>query len=291
MTRTSPIQNSVKEISVAYSPDTDDAFMVHAMQQGLVETAPYTFTYKSDDIQILNDAALQGTYDVTAISIAAYPWIQKDYLLMPIGASIGDQFGPALIVAPNSTVLTPEELAGKRVAVPGLKTSAYYAARALIGDFEAVPVYFKDIEGKVLSGEVDAGILIHELQLEDLKTNFRRIGDLGSLWHRKFGLPLPLGANAIRRSLGAEAIQEVTAIMKASIEYGLAHRDETLRAALASTGAPVDTSFGDRYISMYVNDHSLGHSDAVMKAMAIMFEAGAAGGMCPPCDLQSSVYA
>jgi 1,4-dihydroxy-6-naphthoate synthase len=284
------VTDTSKKITLAYSPDTDDAFMVHAMQQELVDTSPYTFNYTSDDIQVLNDAAARGVYDVTAISIAAYPAIQSEYLLMPIGASIGDRFGPALITAPASPVTCPEDLAGKRVAVPGLRTSAYFAARALIGNFEAVPVYFKDIEAKVLAGEVDAGILIHELQLENLNTAFRRVSDLGSLWYRKFGLPLPLGANAIRRSLGEDAICRITAIMRESIEYGLAHRAETLSAALKSTGAPVDQDFGDRYISMYVNDHSLGHSDAVLQAMKIMFDAGAVSGMCPPCDLAVSVY-
>jgi 1,4-dihydroxy-6-naphthoate synthase len=278
------------KITVAYSPDTDDAFMVHAMQQKLVDTSPFEFSYTSEDIQVLNEAAFNGTYDVTAISIAAYPSIQEDYLLMPIGASIGDQFGPALITAQSSSIRTPEDLVGKRIAVPGLKTSAFFAARALIGQFEAVPTYFKDIEGLVLSGAVDAGILIHELQLDDLITNFRRIGDLGTLWYQKFQLPLPLGANAIRRSLGPSAIARITEIMRHSIEYGLANRSATLEAALISTGAPVNSKSGDRYISMYVNQHSLAHSAEVLTAMQIMFRAGAASGMCPTCDLSAGTY-
>lgn len=279
-----------QKITLAYSPDTDDAFMAYAMQNNLIDTSPYSFEYTSDDIQILNEAARNGVYDVTAISIAAYPSLQKDYLLMPIGASIGDRFGPALITAPHNGIYTPADLSGKRIAVPGLNTSAFFAARALIGDFEAVPVYFKNIEPMVMSGEVDAGILIHELQLDDLTTPFNRIGDLGSLWFTKFQLPLPLGANAIRRDLGTETINRVTAIMRDSIEYGLKNRAETLQAALTSTGAPVNTTSGDRYISMYVNDHSLAHSDEVKAAIKIMFNAGAASGMCPPCNLEQSIY-
>jgi 1,4-dihydroxy-6-naphthoate synthase len=278
------------KITLAYSPDTDDAFMVHAMQQGLVDTSPFEFSYTSDDIQVLNEAAFVGTYDVTAISIAAYPSIQEDYLLMPIGASIGDKFGPALITAQNSSIRSPGDLVGKKIAVPGLKTSAYFAARALIGQFQAVPTYFKDIEGLVLSGAVDAGILIHELQLDDLVTNFRRIGDLGSLWYEKFQLPLPLGANAIKRNLGPSAIARITEIMRHSIEYGLANRSATLEAALKSTGAPVNSQSGDRYISMYVNRHSLAHSAEVLTAMQIMFRAGEDSGMCPTCDLSTGTY-
>lgn len=279
-----------QKISLAYSPDTDDAFMVYAMQKQLVETGPFEFDYTSDDIQVLNDAALRCLYDVTAISIAAYPSLQNDYFLMPVGASIGDRFGPALITAPDNGINSPADLKGKKIAVPGLKTSAYFAAKALIGDFEAIPVYFKDIEPMVMRGEVDAGILIHELQLDDLKTSFNRIGDLGSLWFNKFQLPLPLGANAIKRSLGTEAIKQITAIMRDSIEFGLKNRIQTLTAALASTGAPVNAVSGDRYISMYVNEHSLAHNEDVKAAMTIMFNSGAASGMCPPCNLEQSIY-
>jgi 1,4-dihydroxy-6-naphthoate synthase len=272
-------------ISIAYSPDTDDAFMVHAMRQGRVDQRGYTFTYTAADIQVLNEAATRGVYDVTAISIAAYPSLADDYLLMPVGASIGDAFGPAIIVRADSPVRSVDDLAGKRIAVPGLQTSAFFAARGLIGAFDAQPMTFTDIGPAVARGDVDAGILIHELQIDCERHGFRRLGDLGSLWAQRFSLPLPLGGNAIRRSLGERAIADVTQIMRESIEVGLATRDETLRSALAASKADLDLALGDRYIDMYVNDRSLRFEADVREAMTRLFAIGAEAGLCKPCDV------
>ena len=272
----------MKTITLAYSPDTDDAFMVRAMQERRVDLRGYEFVYTSADIQELNEAASQQEYDVTAISVAAYPSLADDYLLMPVGASVGDDFGPAVIVRPDAPFQTVQELAGKRIAVPGLRTSAFFAARGLIGPFTAVPLHFMKIGPAVASGEVDAGILIHELQIDCERHGFRKLGDLGKLWSRhQDGLPLPLGANAIRKALGAEAIRDINAIYRESIEVGLATREETLRSALRASKADLDLALGDRYISMYVNDRSLRFERDALEAAARLFRIGADAGLCP----------
>ena len=277
-------------ISIAFSPDTDDAFMVHAMRAGHIDCGPFDFTYTAADIQHLNEQARLGRYDVTAISIAAYPGIADEYLLMPIGASIGDDFGPALIVRQDSALQDATELRGKRIAVPGRQTSAFFAARGLIGDFIDVPMGFLEISGAVARGEVDAGVLIHELQLDCEQRGFRKLGDLGKLWHAAKGLPLPLGANAIRRSLGPEAIHAITQLMRESIDFGLAHRASTLGEALKQSKAHLDLSLGDKYISMYVNERSLAMRPDVREAMAELFSIGAAAGLCPAVDLATALY-
>ncbi len=278
------------KISIAYSPDTDDAFMVHALRSGMLPAPGYEFTFASADIQELNEAATRGVYDVTAISIAAYPSIADDYFMMPIGASIGDEFGPALIVREDSRIQTSADLKGKRVAIPGRQTSAYFAARGLIGAFDAEPLHFLKIGPAVQAGEVDAGILIHELQLDCEQRGFRKIGDLGRLWHDAYGLPLPLGANAIKRSLGPDVIREVTALLRQSIVVGLEHREETLKAALSQSKAELDRAGGDRYIAMYVNDRSLGFKPDVREGIGRLFQLGEASGLCRKVELANAFY-
>jgi len=274
-----------KTITLAFSPDTDDAFMVHAIEAGLVATEPFHFELTSADIQLLNEKARQGVYDITAISMAVFPFIQDQYDLVPVGSSIGDGFGPAIVVANEAYekgLRRPEDLRNRRIAVPGLHTSAYFAARMLIGSFEAVPTLFSDITQKVATGECDGGILIHELQLWSQHPQLTKIGDLGQWWNERFRLPLPLGGNAIRRSLGSETITNVTRILKESIIYGFNHRADTLNAALRRSGAPISSNEGDRYISMYVNDHSLAFAPAVHEGIRLLFKGGAELGLCPP---------
>lgn len=271
---------SPKKITIAYSPDTDDAFMVRAMQDGAVDLRGYEFAFTSADIQELNDAATREVYDVTAISVAAYPDLSDRYLMMPVGASVGDEFGPALIVREGSPLRRPSELVEKRIAVPGLKTSAFFAARGVIGAFTAVPMHFTKIGPAVLAGDVDAGILIHELQLDCESKGFVKLGDLGKLWHAATGLPLPLGANAIRRGLGDAVIKDVNEIMRESVEYGLAHREDTLAKALSMSGAAIDAKLGDRYISMYVNERSLKFAQDARAGVQRLFAVGAEAGLC-----------
>ncbi len=278
-----------QKITLAYSPDTDDAFMVYAIGAGLVDTEEFEFELYKADIQELNEKALSNHFDVTAISIAAYPHIKEDYKIMTVGASIGDEFGPAIVVNDNSELVDVAELATKKIAVPGLMTSAYYAARTLIGDFTPVPMHFLKIPDAVKNGEVDAGILIHEMQINCEEQGFKRLNDLGTLWHSKYALPLPLGTNAIKRSLGEDKINRITKIMRASVEAGLANRSETLALALDSSKADLTIDLGDKYISMYVNHRSLHLQDDVREAMQILYDNGAKAGLCEPVSVKENV--
>lgn len=270
-----------KAIKLAYSPDTDDAFMVHAIKEKLVDLRGYQFELTSLDIQQLNRAALASAYDISAISMAAYPAIAHNYYLMPVGSSIGDQFGPAVVVKNASPISSIAMLEGKRIAVPGALTSAFFAARSIFPKFEAIQMSFSDIEGAVAEGTVDAGILIHEPQLLQDHPYLRKIGDLGALWHEKFALPLPLGGNAIKRSLGAEVVQELTQIYRDSIKFAFAHRSETLSKASASAicGLPLDVA--EKYIDQYVNHRSLDIDPDVQQGLDVLFELGWKAGLCP----------
>lgn len=281
--------NSQHRISLAYSPDTDDAFMVHAIKERLIDTRGYEFDLHSADIQELNQAASSEKYDITAISVGAYPNMADKYAMLPIGASIGDRFGPAVIVAPGSPYTVPKDLANKRIAIPGINTSSFLAARILIGDFQAVPTYFKDIAGLVLSGEVDAGILIHELQMAPEAAGLHKLFDLGIEWTARTSLPLPLGANAIRRALGQRHIAAITDIYRQSILWGLAHRRETLASALRHSGAAIDQCQGERYISMYVNDNSLDLAPMVQTAIRSLLDQAGDLGLCPKLAWDSDI--
>jgi 1,4-dihydroxy-6-naphthoate synthase len=275
-----------QKISIAYSPDTDDAFMVLALREKRVDWENFEFTFTVGDIQELNQAARDSVYDITAISVGAYPGIRDQYLMMPVGASIGDEFGPAVVTSPGSS-LQIDDLRGKRVAVPGLNTSAHIAAQALFGPFTAVPMYFMTIRDAVMSGDVDAGILIHELQLNPESAGLRKITDLGRLWHDRFQLPLPLGANAIKRNLGSETIERLSRLYRRSVEVGLENRAETVARAvsLAAAKDSMDEVQGDRYISMYVNHRSLEFQSDVLSGIRTLFDQGAQKGLFEPIDL------
>lgn len=279
-----------KLLSLAYSPDTDDAFMVMALQDKLVPSAlelGYEFSFHVDDIQVLNDAAKSGKYDITAISVAAWPSIADNYALLPIGGSIGDAFGPAVITQKGRNINGIDGLRGLRVAVPGLQTSAYYAAAVLTGgSFEPVPMYFLDIIDAVKSGRVDAGILIHERQLDCEQFGVHKIGDLGAWWHARFDLPLPLGCNAVRRSLGPETIAAVAKIYRESIQVGMQSRSSTLARALERSKAGISASLANRYIDMYVNRDSLDFSPAVAAGTKLMYHEAALLGLCSEASLQ-----
>ena len=276
-------------ITIAYSPDTDDAFMVYAMRQELVDTGSFTFSYTTGDIETLNEAAKLGSYDICAISVAAYPAIRSSYLLMPVGASVGVDFGPAIIVKQNSSVSQYLELQNARIGVPGLSTSAHLAAQHLFGPFEAVPYEFQAIETAVEAGEVDAGILIHERQIA-VRQEFRSLGNLGQLWQENHQRPLPLGTNAIRRSLGLENIKALTEIYTASVKYGLNNRQQVLEAALRESSAPITLKEADRYIEMYVNKYSVAHDDAVLAGMQHLLDAGSTLGLYDQLIVADHIY-
>lgn len=276
-------------ISIAYSPDTDDQFMVLALRDRRVDWQDFEFEFVVDDIQKLNAAARKQIYDITAISIGAYPDLRHDYLLMDVGASIGDRFGPAIVLRPDSDIQDTSGLIGKRVAVPGMNTSAYIASQTLVGPYIPVPMYFMDIRDAVLSGEVDAGVLIHELQMNPESQGLRKLGDLGTLWFERFRLPLPLGANAIRKSLGSDLMGRLSKIYRESIEVGLASRKDSIASAVQSAAAKdmLDSTLGDRYIKMYVNERSLAFQADTLLGIETLFAQGHARGLFEPLDLRS----
>jgi 1,4-dihydroxy-6-naphthoate synthase len=277
-------------ISIAYSPDTDDAFMVLALREKRVDWGNFEFSFTIGDIQELNDAAKQDKYDITAISVSAYPHIQKNYLLMPIGASVGDGFGPAIVIAPNRQV-SLANLRHGRIAVPGLSTTAHIAAQTVLGPFEPVPMHFMDIKHAVLSGSVDAGILIHELQLDPTSEGLHKLADLGQLWHEHFKRPLPLGANAIKRSLGTETISQLSAVYLESIELGLTERAKTIASAVRTAVArdSLNEEKGDKYISMYVNERSLRFDDDVVDGIELIYKNGFKLGFLPQTTVRDNL--
>jgi 1,4-dihydroxy-6-naphthoate synthase len=207
---------------------------------------------------------------------------------MPVGSSIGDRFGPAIVVKKDSNIMDINDLAGARIATPGPLTSAFFAATAVLPNFEPVHYTFTEIDDAVTSGTCDAGILIHEPQLAMESKTLRKLDDLGVLWDRQFGLPLPLGGNAIRRSLGEAVIRQLTQIYLDSIEYALAHREVTLAKASAQAISGLPAESANRYIDQYVNHRSLRLDGDVLKGLDVLFKAGAQAGLCPP--LPQSTY-
>ncbi|MEZ4741890.1 MAG: MqnA/MqnD/SBP family protein [Bdellovibrionota bacterium] len=264
----------MRKITIAYSPDTDDAFMVHAMKAGLIDCKGLNLEFINADIEHLNNEAIKGTYDITAISIAAYPDIANNYKMMAVGASIGDNFGPAVVVNEDSEIQTPNELAGKNVAVPGKHTSAFFAAMDLFGPFNPVFCRFDNIENAVKENKAAAGILIHEPQLTCEIIGLRKIADLGQLWQDKYKLPLPLGANAIKRDLGQELINTLEEVYKNSIEYALANRNIMIEKANQAAITPLPFHMAEQYIEQYVNQRSLELHDDVQAGMLKLFESG-----------------
>jgi len=242
-------------ITLAHSPDADDAFMFYGLACRLVDTGRYEFQHVLADIQTLNEKAREGVYDVTALSAAAYPAAAANYQLLPCGASVGDGYGPVVVSARQ---IGAAELRDCRLAVPGLDTSAYAALRIFL--HPSVPVVmvvpFDRIMECVSSGSADAGLLIHEGQLTFGAAGLHLIVDLGQWWTTETGLPLPLGVNAVRRSFPPEVKRELGWIMRQSIQYSLAHRDDALDYALPFARG-LARSLADCFIGLYVNELSL----------------------------------
>ena len=240
-------------VSLAHSPDSDDAFMFYALAKGKIDSRGLDVTHVLDDIQALNEAAAEGRYDVTAISFHAYPRVRKHYVLTRAGSSIGDGYGPLVV---SKAPLTRDDLDKATVAVPGKLTTAYLALQLYRPGVKTVVVPFDRIPEAVAKGEADAGLLIHEGQLTygDLRLN--RVVDLGEWWKGETGLPLPLGGNAVRRTLDEKTQRDVNAIIRDSVKWALDHRPEALDHAL-SYGRGLDRERGDRFVGMYVNDFTL----------------------------------
>ncbi len=256
------------EIRVAHSPDSDDAFMFCALATGRLDTGDFHFTHTLEDIESLNQKALQGVYEVTAVSIHAYAYIHDRYALLSSGASMGDRYGPILVAREP---LLPEDIRGKSVAVPGLMTSAYLALRLFQPEFQPVVIPFDQIIPAVQKGRAQAGLLIHEGQLTYAREGLHKIVDLGEWWHESTDLPLPLGGNAIRRDLGSAVMTKVARLLKGSIQYALEHRQEALEYALRYA-RDLDSSQADRFVGMYVNARTLDYGEEGRRAVTLFLE-------------------
>jgi 1,4-dihydroxy-6-naphthoate synthase len=273
-----PGSTQVREITVAHSPDSDDAFMFYGLATHKVRTPGLRFTHTLCDIETLNQKAREGVYDVTAISFHAYPYVQDKYALMACGGSVGEAYGP-MIVSPRPFSAT--EIKSKRIAVPGTLTTAYLALQLFAPGIETEVVPFDQIIPQVLEGKYEAGLIIHEGQLTYEKSGLHRVVDLGKWWHKVTGLPLPLGGNAIRRALGPELMTVVTAALKESIQYALDHREEALAYAM-QFARDLDTASADKFVGMYVNDRTLDYGSDGREAVRRLLDMGHKAGIIGP---------
>jgi 1,4-dihydroxy-6-naphthoate synthase len=270
-------------IRVGHSPDPDDAFMFYALANDRLETGDYAFTHELVDIETLNRQAFEARLELTAVSIHAYAFLREKYILCTCGASMGDGYGPMVIARQAMDV---ERLRELTIAVPGKLTSAYLALRLCLDcDFKCVEVPFDEIIPAVVAGRhngrpIEAGLIIHEGQLTYGDQQLQLVVDLGVWWKEQTGLPLPLGANAVRKDLGAETIRDVERLLKASIEFGLNHREEALQYAL-QYGRDLDNRQADKFVGMYVNDWTLDFGPRGRQAVAEFLARGYAAGVLP----------
>jgi 1,4-dihydroxy-6-naphthoate synthase len=265
-------------ISVAHSPDSDDAFMFYALATNKIDTGNLEFEHVLKDIQTLNEEARKGTYDVTAISFHAYAYVADKYALLPHGASIGDNYGP--IVVANED-LDPSELSKVKIAVPGTLTSAFLALSIFNPDFKYEVVPFDQIIEAVTERRVGAGLLIHEGQLFYNNLGLHKVLDLGEWWHEHTdGLPLPMGGNAVRRDLDPGTIREVSALLKESIQYSLDNREDALQYAM-QFAREMDPALADRFVAMWVNELTLDYGERGREAVRRLLTEGHERGIIP----------
>ena len=257
-------------IHVAHSPDSDDAFMFYALAAGKIDTEGLTYVHELQDIETLNQRALKGELEVTAVSIHAYAYISDRYALLPHGASMGDRYGPRLVAREPST---RTDVKGKRIAIPGPLTSAYLALQMYEPDFIPVFTPFDLIEDVVVNGDVDMGLLIHEGQLTFGERGLHLVADMGEWWFSETGLPLPLGGNVIRKDLGADLSRKVSRHLRDSIAYGLDNRVGALDHAMQYARG-LDRSKADTFVGMYVNDWTLDYGDRGREAVRLFLKKG-----------------
>jgi len=262
-------------IHVAHSPDSDDAFMFYALAAGKIDTEGLSYVHQLQDIETLNQRALRGELEVTAVSIHAYAYLSDKYALLPHGASMGDRYGPRLVAR---TAMSGDQLRGKRIAVPGMLTSAYLALRLFEPDFEPVVVPFDQIEDAVARGDVDAGLLIHEGQLTYADRGLHLVQDLGEWWFQETGLPLPLGGNVVRKDLGADLIKKISRHLHGSIAYSLQHRTAALDHSMQFARG-LERERADTFVGMYVNDWTLDYGERGRKAVRQFLERGVERGL------------
>jgi len=267
----------LREITVAHSPDSDDAFMFYGLATNKVRVPGLRFTHTLCDIETLNRKAHEGVYDVTAISFHAYPYIQHNYALLPSGGSVGEGYGPLIVAA---RPFTPDEVQKKRIAVPGTLTTAYLVLNLFAPGVETEVVPFDQIILSVLEGKYEAGLIIHEGQLTYDKSGLHRIVDLGRWWLKVTGLPLPLGGNAVRRALGPELMSSVAAALRDSIHYALDHREEALAYAM-QFARDLDPQLADKFVGMYVNERTLDYGPDGREAVRRLLDMGHKAGIIP----------
>ena len=257
-------------ITVAHSPDSDDAFMFYALARHRIDSRGFEFRHVLSDIETLNQQAMEGTYEVTAISFHAYSFLCDKYMLLDSGASMGDRYGPLVV---SKTPMRPNELKGKVIAIPGTMTSAFLILKLFEPNFNHIVVPFDQVFQAVSEGRADGGVVIHEGQLTYARKGLHRVIDLGQWWHQKTGLPLPLGGNAIRRNLGPTVIAQISTILKQSIQYGLDNRNEALAYAMGFA-RDLEPSLADRFVGMYVNERTLRYGEAERRAVQLLLDLG-----------------
>jgi 1,4-dihydroxy-6-naphthoate synthase len=273
----SSVSSGTREISVAHSPDSDDAFMFYGLATSKVRVPGLKFSHTLTDIETLNRKAMEGHYDVSAISFHAYPYVQDQYALMSCGGSVGDKYGP-MVVSPRALGL--EELKRTKVAVPGTLTTAYLALKLFAPKIETVTAPFDKIIPEILAGKHEAGLIIHEGQLTYETSGLQKVLDMGKWWFDLTGLPLPLGGNAIRRELGPELIAAVSRALKDSIQYALDHREEALAYAM-QFARDLDTPSADKFVGMYVNERTLDYGPDGKEAVERLLDMGYRAGIIP----------
>ncbi len=269
--------SSAREISVAHSPDSDDAFMFYGLATNKVRVPGLRFTHTLCDIETLNRKAMEGVYDVTAISFHTYPYIQDHYALLPSGGSVGEGYGPMIVAHRAFSVA---DIKRKRIAVPGTMTTAYLVLQLFAPGIETEVVPFDQIIPQVLEGKFEAGLIIHEGQLTYDKSGLHRIVDMGKWWQKVTGLPLPLGGNAIRRSMGPALMSQVASALRDSIQYALDHRDEALAYAM-QFARDLDPQMADKFVGMYVNERTLDYGADGREAVRRLLDMGHKAGIIP----------
>jgi 1,4-dihydroxy-6-naphthoate synthase len=272
------ISAAIQEINIAHSPDSDDAFMFYGLATNKVRVPGFKFNHTLTDIETLNQRAIhEALYDVTAISFHAYPYMQENYTLMACGGSVGEGYGP-MVVAPRKLSLAAVKKT--RIAVPGVLTTAYLTLKLFAPDVETVTVPFDKIIPAVVAGEFDAGLIIHEGQLTYGNNGLVKALDLGQWWREQTGLPLPLGGNAIRRSLGEDTMRITTNALRDSIQHALDHREEALAYAM-QFARDLDPALANQFVGMYVNERTLNYGEDGREAIRKLLEMGFDRGIIP----------
>jgi 1,4-dihydroxy-6-naphthoate synthase len=269
--------SSLREIVCAHSPDSDDAFMFYALATRKIRSRLVQFRHVLEDIETLNRKAMEGQYDFTAISFHAYPYVADKYYLVASGSSIGDGYGPIVVAG---TPMEVEHLKGKRIAIPGKLTTAYLTLKILEPDFEAVPTPFDKVLEALREKAVDAALVIHEAQLTYSRGGFHQVVDLGRWFRQTYDLPLPLGANAILRSLPEEIRSECCRLMRESINYALENHEESLNYAL-QFARDMDPALAEKFVGMYVNHYTVDAGEVIPKAAQRLLDLGHEAGLIP----------